>query len=424
MAHVVRRVTGRDGSLTDLGRARRVTGRFADTKEGRKAAAEFAASLYDVETLYDVRTRVAGRVQTRTFVRRKDADTWMSQLEASKVLGVVHDPTRGRVTFREIADRWFEARTAKRPRSIDRDREILTKHVYPTLGASAVSSITRADIQRIVDGWSVSPDLAPSTVARQYSCVRAVFSWAVSADLIDRTPCRGIKLPQVPRLRRRRITSSDLERLADELGAFHAPMMWTGVVTGLRWSEVAGRQVRDIDLARQEIAVSKQLNRKRDLVEPKSAAGKRTLAIPAWLSEELAAHLARRGLTAADGDALVFVGVKGGPLNYSAWRRTVWAPACQRAGLPGLGFHDLRRLNATELVAAGADAKVAQTRLGHADPRLTLRLYAEVTEEADRAAAEALGERLRPRARRAMGHSLTATDAATFQDRNGLPPGP
>lgn len=90
MAHVVRRVTGRDGSLTDLGRARRVTGRFADTKEGRKAATEFAASLYDVETLYDVRARVAGRVQTRTFTRRKEADAWISQLEANKVLGLVH----------------------------------------------------------------------------------------------------------------------------------------------------------------------------------------------------------------------------------------------------------------------------------------------------------------------------------------------
>jgi integrase len=103
--------------------------------------------------------------------------------------------------------------------------------------------------------------------------------------------------------------------------------------------------------------VTRQLDRHRTLVEPKSAAGERTFAIPKWLAEELAAHLARRGLTARDGDALVFTGVKGGPLNYSAWRRTVWVPACALAGLAALGFHDLRRTNATAQVAAKASRK-------------------------------------------------------------------
>ncbi len=143
-------------------------------------------------------------------------------------------------------------------------------------------------------------------------------------------------------------------------------------------------------------SVTRQLDRKRNLVEPKSAAGERTFAIPRWLAEELGAHLGRRGLNARDGDALVFTGAKGGPLNYSAWRRTVWAPACELAGLAGLGFHDLRRANATALVAANADPKVPQTRLGHADVRLTLGLYADVTPEADRLAADAVGAWLRP----------------------------
>ena len=39
--------------------------------------------------------------------------------------------------------------------------------------------------------------------------------------------------------------------------------------------------------------------------EPKSDAGRRTMALPRWLVEELAAMLATRGITAADGEALV-----------------------------------------------------------------------------------------------------------------------
>lgn len=44
--------------------------------------------------------------------------------------------------------------------------------------------------------------------------------------------------------------------------------------------------------------------------------------------------------------------------------------------MAGAGFDDLRRANATTLVAEGVDVKTAQTRLGHADPRTTPSIYA------------------------------------------------
>ncbi len=64
-----------------------------------------------------------------------------------------------------------------------------------------------------------------------------------------------------------------------------------------------------------------------------------------------------------------------------------------RSRLRGAGFHDLRRLNATTLVVEGIDVKTAQTRLGHADPRVTLAIYASAPASVDRAAADVLGER-------------------------------
>ena len=72
---------------------------------------------------------------------------------------------------------------------------------------------------------------------------------------------------------------------------------------GLRWGEVAGLRVGRLDLLGQKLTVAEQITRgehgRQVIGSPKSLAGTRTLALPTWLVELLAAHLARRGLTVA-----------------------------------------------------------------------------------------------------------------------------
>jgi integrase len=113
-----------------------------------------------------------------------------------------------------------------------------------------------------------------------------------------------------------------------------------------------------------------------------------------------------KGLTGADPDELLFPNSDGRALDYSNWRGRVWEPAVRAAGLGGLNFHDLRRTNATAMVAEGVDVKTAQARLGHSDPRLTLAIYAQATTEGDRSAAAKLGARL-------MGSGSKVDDAST-----------
>ncbi len=62
-----------------------------------------------------------------------------------------------------------------------------------------------------------------------------------------------------------------------------------------------------------------------------------------------------------------------------------------RTRYEGLGFHDLRRANATGLVTAGVDVKTVQAVLGHTDARVTLELYAQVVTEQHSKAADAMG---------------------------------
>ncbi len=46
-------------------------------------------------------------------------------------------------------------------------------------------------------------------------------------------------------------------------------MVWLGAVLGLRWGEVAGLTVGDIDFLRGEVIVTRQLGRDRQLSQPK-----------------------------------------------------------------------------------------------------------------------------------------------------------
>ena len=72
---------------------------------------------------------------------------------------------------------------------------------------------------------------------------------------------------------------------------------------------------------------------------------------------------------------LVFTATEGGPIRYTNWRRRVWIPATNEAGLGGVCFHHLRHSHATFLIDAGIDPVRVSRRLGHARISITLDRY-------------------------------------------------
>jgi integrase len=329
-----------------------------------------------------------------TFVSKADANAFLSNAETDVRRGGWIDPGLARTPFSVVATGWLASGTSKRTSSVDRDRSIVDTHLQPIFGDRAIGSIKPSEVQSVVDKWAAS--YAPSTVGRHYASLRAICGFAEASEMILRSPCRGIRLPKVSPVERPDLENSDLETLAEALGSEQGAFMWCGAVLGLRWSEVAGLTVDRLDVLSGRITVDRQLSRTGELASPKSHAGTRTLTCPSWLLEELASILARKGLTAAEGERFVFANSDEVPLDYTNWRRRVWVPACTSAKLTGLRFHDLRSLAATALIASGVDVKTAQKRLGHSSARMTLDVYARVTAQAERDAGTAVGNYLRP----------------------------
>lgn len=345
---------------------------------------------------------VAGHQRTRTFPSRADAKAWLAATETDIRRGSWIDPTMAATKLDVLAAHWLQAAHAKRAGSIARDRSILNTHILPVLGGRGVGSVTRAEVQQLVNDWAAHA--APATVLRQYACLRALFSYAEECELISRSPCRNIRVPEAHPRDSLILDDAQIAKLGDALGVYK-PMLYLALL-GLRWGEIAGLRAADLDFLRGALTVSRQRTRgeKGRMVEhdPKTRAGRRSLSLPAWMTEMLADHLARRSFTGGDPDALLFTSPRGEPLHYSNWRRNCWIPARKAAGLGEFTFHDIKHTAATLLVEEGVDVKTAQSRLGHANPQTTLRIYAQVTDRADRVAADKIGERLRPSPGRAQ----------------------
>ncbi|MFB6782704.1 hypothetical protein ACFCX0_36395 [Streptomyces sp. NPDC056352] len=86
---------------------------------------------------------------------------------------------------------------------------------------------------------------------------------------------------------------------------------------------LAALQRRDEDLERRTVSVRRALAETRTdgllIKAPKSAAGVRTVAFPASLKAELAAHLDKHAESSRTG--LVFTGARGGQLRRNNFRR-------------------------------------------------------------------------------------------------------
>jgi integrase len=373
---------------------------------------------------YDVRYREpGGRPRTKTFRRRGDADRFSRQVETDKDRGLFIDPQLARRPVTDVAYEWLESNPGKRDGSWQRDEIIVRRHVVPALGAHSIGGVTPGDVQSLVNKWCKT--LAARTVHRQYGVVRAIFNYAVTNDMRPRTPCRGINLPEVVPVRARAVDADDLAKLAAQLGGVGklGPTVYLATVDGMRWGEVHGLRVGRLDVEACTVQVAKiNVRGRKGKVqegEPKSAKGRRTLAVPPELMAMLVEHMVARGLTATDTDALLFTSPKGTQIRYTNWLRRVWYPACVATGLgrmvedeetgtrsyEGLDFHELRKNAGTGLVAAGVDPKTVQDFLGHADVRTTLEIYAQGVPELGKQAAAAMGAMFlgaAPRDERAM----------------------
>ncbi|MCT1617655.1 tyrosine-type recombinase/integrase [Janibacter hoylei] len=388
----------------DPERSGRYTARYADP-EGR------------MRTTRHGNTRPVFHRAPRTFDTRGDAEAWLADERRLISAGTWSPPAdrqraallaetaREHNTFAPYARAWLAGRHELRASTRASYTTAIERHLIPTFGETHLSDITVPAVR----AWFASyGDRTPTARAHAYQVLGAIMAQAEDDELITRSPVR-IKAGGRSKVRREPevLTRAELFALADAMPEKHRALTLICGLCGLRFGEAVALRRRDIDLEARTIAVARTAIRadgKKVAGPPKTAAGRRTVAMPPSVAEALREHLKSQPVSGRD--ALIFPGANGELLAptalYGREARTErrggktyvkkaygFFAAREAIGRPDLNWHDLRRTAATLGAQAGATVREMQHRLGHATGDMAL-YYQRATADRDRAIADAL----------------------------------
>jgi integrase/recombinase XerD len=215
-----------------------------------------------------------------------------------------------------------------------------------------------------------------SSAARRVSSLKRFYRYCLRERLIDVDPTLRLDPPKrVPRFPKT-LSETDVEALlaapdaASPLGQRDGAMLEALYATGLRVSELVGLKLFEVDLQAGVVRVFGKGSKERLVPLGEQAVA----AVREYLSSSRKKLLGKRS-----SDALFVTGRGGGMTRQAFWHliRRYGARA-----IPGkkLSPHVLRHAFATHLINHGADLRVVQLLLGHADISTT-QIYTHVARE-------------------------------------------
>ncbi|HEY5135287.1 MAG TPA: site-specific integrase [Candidatus Nanopelagicales bacterium] len=341
----------------------------------------------------DGQRRTAGQ----TFATKADARRFLATVEADKLRGTYRAPRVVTDTLGDYGARWIEDRPRLKASTRHQYEVDFRLHIEPALGSKVLDQIEPDDVRRwysrLSDGLRAS--LAESgrngsaTVARSYRLLRAILQTAVEDDILERNPCRIPSAGDARSPERPVLSAQEIGRLADEVPLSYRAFVLVAGFTGLRAGEIAALRLSDLDLRRGSavLRVTRRFYRVAGTLTvdtPKSEAGARTLPLPAFVADELRAHLAEFRPDAGPSD-LVFV-TSGGRDVLDGYSQVV-RRALDRIGRTDARAHDLRHSALTSAAEHGATLATLMQMAGHSTPDAAQRYQHATLEHSRRVAA-------------------------------------
>jgi integrase len=155
-------------------------------------------------------------------------------------------------TVEELCSGYIERHARRFKKSWAKDEQILNRDVVPAWGKRKAADIAKRDVILLLEG--IVNRGAPGMANNTFQIIRKMFNYAVEKDILQHTPCSGVKLPS-PKLARERTLSEDeiktlwksLDRTDLNMGLDSKRALRLILVTAQRPGEVIGMHTSEID---------------------------------------------------------------------------------------------------------------------------------------------------------------------------------
>jgi len=214
-----------------------------------------------------------------------------------------------------------------------------------------------------------------ASIARRVAELRSFGDFLVREQVLERNPFRMVSAPRIPKRLPQYLTVAEAAALlaapdtSTPLGLRNRAIIEVLYAAGLRVSELVGLDVADVDLAQAQVRVMGKGGKERIGLLGRQA----MQAMRAYLKVGRSALLGRRPTNA------LWLNHRGGRLTVRGVA-LILSQAGKQAGIrTPVSPHVLRHSFATHLLDGGADLRVVQELLGHADLSTT-QIYTHVSQ--------------------------------------------
>ena len=365
--------------------------------------------------------------------QRRQAEKALHQLEVDIENGKARAAQN--MTVQDLAELWMRRHVIPNlsPVTAHNYRHLLDRRILPKLGKVPVDKLTpgmladfmaeikaegrisqakdekdlKAGHRRPSDvaklAKAPNAPLSGRTLKTYYSAIHSMLDQAVSWDILWRNPMQSV---EHPRYRSKPVQYLDDEQAVDLLRllqheenmSFRCAVL-LALMCGLRLGEVGGLTWDDVNWRKSSIDITKAVKYTPEtgdfLAETKTDRGERIITLPAGMmalldetrkfQEDTASKLGDRWR----GVGRIVCNWDGTPVQHGTPSKQFRSFA-DRNGYKKVRFHDLRHTHATLLFASNIDAVAVASRLGHAKPDTTLRIYAHALRRRDEASAQAM----------------------------------
>ncbi|KQH76247.1 hypothetical protein AO501_09545 [Mycobacterium gordonae] len=329
---------------------------------------------------WEVRYRQPNGITSRKrgFATKASAESWEARNKVSIDVGDFVQPSKGRARVGDLSAGWLERKKATTEPSHSRMLESAWRvHVQPVWGGVPVNKVSATAVK----SWTAAmtgAGCSATTVLRALGVLAGILDDAIADGRISKNPARGLdpkrrEKPTKPKRKHVYLDHDAVARLADEAGE-HRALVLVLAYTGIRWGEAVALRVRHIDEVRRRLLVidnAVQLGVDHALGDPKDDEP-REVPVPKFVMAEVKKQVHGRGP-----DDLIFGdGAKylPRPKSSGGW----FAGAVKRAKIQAITPHDCRHTAASLAISAGANVLAVSRMLGHENPQVTLRTYADL----------------------------------------------